>query len=382
VSPRIFQNSHADLTLPDEPGRAPLAFHRRLPGYVPTPLVEAPGLAARLSIGRLWVKDESSRLGLPAFKMLGASWATYRALVARLGAELAPWKSVEDLAIGFAPLRPLTLVAATDGNHGRAVASMARLLGLGARIYVPADMVTARREAIEGEGASVVVVDGTYDDAVARASADAGEHDLVISDTAWPGYEEVPRWVIEGYSTIFHEVHDELSWRGEPEPSLVVVQIGVGALAAAVVTYYRRASGPMPAIVGVEPEHAACVLASMEAGRLLTIPGPYESIMAGLNCGTPSLVAWPALSRGVDMFVAVKDEWARLAMRELAAAGVTAGETGSAGLAGLLALLTGPEAPAVTSALGITGATRALVICTEGATDPDAYTRIVGHPPR
>jgi len=187
-----------------------------------------------LGVGQVLLKDESSRLGLPAFKILGASWAIYRALELRIGTTLEPWQTLADLAKRLAPLRPLTLSAATDGNHGRAVAHMARLLGFESRIYVPAGTAQARIDAIASEGARVEVVDGTYDEAVARSALDASERCLVISDTSWPGYEEVPCWVIDGYSTIFWEVDDELARLGQEDPQLVIVQVGVGALAAAI----------------------------------------------------------------------------------------------------------------------------------------------------
>src|SRR5215210_6361892 len=191
------------------PDRAPLRFHRRLPGYEETPLVDAPKLAGALGVGKVFVKDESSRLGLLAFKVLGASWAVYRALEERLGDEgFEDWEEIEDLKARLGPLRPLSLVAATDGNHGRAVARVARLLGLGARIFVPGDMAAPRREAIADEGAEVIVVDGTYDAAVERSAEEAGERGLLISDMSWPGYERIPSWVIEGYSTMLWEIDD------------------------------------------------------------------------------------------------------------------------------------------------------------------------------
>lgn len=358
-------------------------FHRKLPGYAPTPLVDAPELAAYLGVGKLWVKDESLRLDLPSFKILGAAWATYRALEACLGAEFQSWPTLAELSAQLAPLRPLTLVAATDGNHGRAVAHVAALLDLSASIFVPAGTAAARIAAIEGEGASVTVVDGSYDDAVriaARlAEPGAGERHLVISDTSWPGYEDVPRNVIDGYSTIFREIDDELDLRGEAGPDLVIVQMGVGALAAAVVQNYRRSdASTTPLIACVEPLSAACVLESLKAGRIVEVPGPHISIMAGLNCGVPSVVAWPLVSDGLDIAIAVEDEQAREAMRLLASAGVVAGETGAAGVAGMLALLRGPEAAQLRSLLGITSSTRVLALCTEGATDPDAYQKITG----
>ena len=376
---RIVHNPNTSNVSPPSAGRAPQEFHRRLPGYAESPLVSAPGIARELGVGSVLLKDESSRLGLPAFKILGASWAVYRALEARLGG-FAPWDSIDDLRCQLDPLRPLTLSAATDGNHGRAVARMAKLLGFDATIYVPAGTAQARIDGIASEGASVTVVDGTYDEAVAIAARDAGERCLVISDTSWPGYEDVPRWVIDGYSTILWEVADQLGERGEPGPDLVTVQIGVGALASAVVGHFRQPV-EQPKIVGVEPLRAACMLSSIEAGQIVSIPGPHDSIMAGLNCGEPSMLAWPIVSTGVDLFVAVDDERAREAMRLLAKAGVVAGETGAAGLAGLLELLRGPNQADIRKRLEITNTTRILLFITEGATDPDAYAQIVGDRP-
>jgi diaminopropionate ammonia-lyase len=368
------------------PPRAPLELHRRLPGYAVTPLRDAPTLADAAGVARVWVKDESSRLGLPAFKMLGASWAAYRALVARLGGDPAPWASVEELRRAIAPLRPLTLATATDGNHGRAVARMAALLGLDADVYMPQGTASARIAAIEGEGARVTVVDGDYDHAVATAASAAGDRCLAIQDVGWPGYEQVPSWVVDGYATIFWEVDDQLAARGEDGPDVVVVPVGVGGLAAAAVRHWhhqdRRPTDPRPPrLLGVEPLAAACVLRSLRAGRIVTVPGPHDSIMAGLNCGTPSLVAWPYLRAGLDAVVAVADERARQAMRELAAAGIVAGETGAASLAGLAEATGGPHAGELRRALGLGADARVLLVCTEGATDPEAYRRIVGGTP-
>jgi diaminopropionate ammonia-lyase len=364
------------------PTRDPLAFHRRLPGYAPTPLLDRPPLAKALGVGRVLVKDEASRLGLPAFKMLGASWASYRAVVERLGHDPSPWSTMEELAGRLASLRPMALAAATDGNHGRAVARMAALFGFEARIFVPAGTARARIDAIVAEGATCTVVDGTYDEAVARSAEEASDRCLVISDTSWPGYEQVPRWVIEGYGTIFWEVEDQLAAAGELPPDLVVVQMGVGALAAAVVRHWRRPGSRIRTrLLGVEPTRAAGVLASAEAGRIVTVPGPHDSIMSGLNCGTPSLVAWPLVSRGIDVFCAIDDERARRSMRELARVGIVAGETGAAGLGGLAEVVSNPAAAAARAALGLGPATRVLLLCTEGATDPAAYEETVGAAP-
>ncbi len=340
------------------------AFHRRLPGYAPTPIVDAPAIAVELDLAQVSVKVESARLELPAFKILGASWAVYRLLVERLGAEPA-WSSLTELRAALAPLGRLTFVAATDGNHGRAVAHMAHLLGYRARIFVPAGTADARIEGIESEGASVTVVDGSYDDAVAASAALAADDVLVVSDTSWEGYTAVPLTVIEGYRTIFDEVDEQLDAR----PDLVVVPFGVGALTAAVVDHYAADA----LIAAVEPHSAAAGLHSAQAGHPVEVPPPHDSIMAGLNCGTVSMVAWPRVVRGVDAFVSIADADAEQAMRDLAAIGVVAGETGAASLAGLRAIVSA-------RALDTRGR-RALVICTEGATDPVAYERIVGRRP-
>ncbi len=362
------------------PALSPRAFHQTIPGYQATPLRIWHHAARVLGVEEVLVKDESERLGLPSFKVLGASWAVYRALVQHLGATLENIPSFDRLAVEVARARPLTLAAATDGNHGRAVAHMAARLGLGAEIYVPADMVPARIAAIEAEGATVTIVEGGYDDAVARSAQAAGERCLFISDTSWPGYEQVPGWVIEGYGTIFEEIDEALEEAGRPQPDVVVVPIGVGALAAAVVQHYWSlpAGEPRPRLIGVEPTSAACVLESVAAGRIVTLDHPQTSIMAGLNCATPSLVAWPLVSRGIDFYLAVPDELIAGATRVLAEDGVVAGECGAAGLAAMSAVTAEPQLDDLRDALALGEDTRVLLISTEGATDPEAYRRMIG----
>src|SRR6185312_16169732 len=318
-----------------------------------------------------------SRFGLPAFKFLGASWAVYRTLQQRMGGAIVPCQTFADLQAQFAPLQPLTLVAATDGNHGRAVAHMAKLLGFTAHILVPREMVQARLDAITGEGARVTIVDGSYDDAVTQAAALASERALVISDTAWEGYSQIPRWIMEGYTTILRELDDQLRERDDARIDLATAQMGVGGLATALVWRYRLPDlAHQPKIVGVEPLAAAAIPESARAGHIVEVPGPHTSIMAGLCCGVPSLVAWPIIAQGIDVFVAIDDEWAREAMRALARAGIVSGETGAAGLAGLLALLSGPEREQHRRLLGLTSESQVVVISTEGATDPVAYQHI------
>jgi diaminopropionate ammonia-lyase len=363
---RIVRNPLADRSATRSSDRRPLRFHRSLPGYQVTPLVDAPGLARELGVSRVLVKDESQRMGMPSFKILGASWATFRALREYLGTSTEEVGTLQELREILTRQPRMTLVAATDGNHGRAVARMASLLELDAQIYVPADMAQPRIDAIEAEGATVTVVDGAYDDAVARSAEDADATHLVISDTSWPGYQDVPRWVIDGYATIAAEIEGQLAEMRAPGPTLVAAQIGVGAFAASVVRSFR---GPETTIVGVEPAEADCATASIEAGKIVFVPGPHASIMAGLNCGRPSLVAWPVISRGIDVYVTVEDDTARDAMRLLAAAGVVSGESGAAGLAGLLDLARRE---------GLPPDAEVLTVSTEGATDPRAYEQIVG----
>lgn len=362
---------------PAKSGPTPLDFHRRLPGYAPTPLREVPGVARSLGVKALLVKDESERLGLPAFKMLGASWASYRALCERLGHE-PTWRTIDDLAATFALLRPLTLTAATDGNHGRAVARFARLLGLDAHILIPSGMAEARSNAIRSEGASVEIVDGTYDEAVRLASKANPTTHLVVSDTSWEGYERIPGWVIDGYDTIFLEIEEQLAAAGSSIPDVVVVPLGVGALGAAAATFAERTwSDGRPRLLGVEPRTAACVLISVANGEITEVPGPHTSIMAGLNCGMPSRLAFPRVRRRFTAFVAIGDARAADAMVRLAREGVVAGETGAAALGGLQAALeldTG-------GSLHLGKDATVLLLITEGATDPASFERIVGKSP-
>jgi diaminopropionate ammonia-lyase len=354
----------------------PQAIHRTLPGYEPTPLVSSPTIAAAVGLNRVWVKDESSRLGLPSFKVLGASYALYRSLQERLAQDQA-WTSFEDWRRAADALRPLTLVTATEGNHGRAVAHLAKRLGLEARVLVPERMAVARKEAIEREGAVVESIAGTYDDAVAALAGFGGDDYLVLSDTSWDGYEKIPEWVITGYATIFAEVDTQLRHQYASRPDLLIVQAGVGAFAAAASQAWPSADGDAPPLVfAVEPEDAACVLSALRAGKPRQIEGPFDSIMAGLNCGLASAVALRHLQRGLDGIVAVADAHVRAALRLMHASGIAAGPTGAAGVAALLALRATAEETRAT--LGVGAISDALVICTEGVTDRDEIAGILG----
>jgi diaminopropionate ammonia-lyase len=312
-------------------------FHAGLPGYAPTPLREVPPLAAELGVRRVFVKDESARLGLPAFKALGASWAVHRLLAEQPGTR--------------------RLVTATDGNHGRAVARFAAQHGRSALVFVPSGVHPAAVAAIAAEGAEVTEVSGSYDEAV-RAAASAAEAPgaVLVQDTAWPGYGRIPGWIVEGYSTLFAEIDEQLA---EP-PDLVVVPAGVGSLAQAAVTHFRGKPAST-ALLTVEPDTAACVLASLRQGDVVTVP-TGTTTMAGLNCGTPSGLAWPYLRDGLDAAVAVSDEDSARATGDLAALGIAAGPCGAAALAGARAALRDDERRAALGPAGVVA-----LLSTEGA---------------
>jgi diaminopropionate ammonia-lyase len=336
-------------------------FHRSLPGFAATPLTEIPALAAELRVGRVFVKDESARLGLPAFKVLGASWAVHRALA------------------GPTMPGPVTLVTATDGNHGRAVARVARLLGQRASVFVPDGVHPAAVAAIAAEGAEITRVAGDYDEAVRQAAAAAsGPTAVLIQDTAWPGYEQIPGWIVEGYGTLCAEIDEQLAMAGAGPPSLVGVPVGVGSLAQAVVTHYRSgAAEPAPAVLAVEPEAASWMVPSLTRGEPVSVT-TGETTMAGLNCGTPSSLAWPILGNGLDAAVTVTDAESARAAADLAAVGVSAGPCGAAPLAGLRAALTGDGAGQRRAELGLRPAATVVLLSTEGgAANPHVPP---GHP--
>ena len=266
----------------------------------PTPLVALPALAESLGAGALWLKDETARFGLPAFKSLGVEFAVHR--LAERG-ELAG---------------VTTLVCASAGNHGRAVARAARSAGLAATIFLDAGVARARVEAIAGEGADIVRVTGNYDDAVRDAAAHAASTGgLVVSDTAWDGYTRIPHDIMLGYTRLMDEA--AAAWSGDGPPDVLLVQAGVGGLLAAVASWSAWTFGSdRPRLVAVEPTLAACVQASAKAGRPTRIDGPLTTVMAGLRCGEVSPLAFEAAAPLVDAYLAVDDVWTRRAMRRLA----------------------------------------------------------------
>jgi diaminopropionate ammonia-lyase len=336
---RSFVNPAVDPACVADPSSDAAAFHRSLPGYRPTPVHALPGVAGELGLAAVGVKDESDRLGLPAFKVLGAAWAVERALREEPEAH--------------------TLVAASAGNHGRAVARVAAWRGLRCRVFLPARSRPARREAIAAEGADVMVVDGDYEDAVAQArAAGATPGHLEIADVGDSG---PARWVIDGYQTLFAETAQTA---GDGWYDAILVPVGVGSLAAAAA---RFAAVTGATLVGVEPATAACLTAALAAGRPTEIPTPGTT-MAGLDCAVVSAAAWPSLRDGVHGTITVTDAEAADAMAELAGAGLAIGECGAAALAALRALAADPECAALHRAVDLGPDSRVLLIATEGRT--------------
>jgi len=341
------------------------------PGYAPTPLRDLPALAMQAGVASVQVKDESGRFGLGSFKALGGAYAVLGVMQAELARQgIAKAATAAELMAGAHAGAGITVTCATDGNHGRSVAWGAQRFSAACVIFVHPGVSQGRRNAIAGFGAEVREAPGTYDDSVRAATAAAAEHGWhVVSDTSWPGYTEIPREVMQGYRLMAAEALE--SWSGPP-PTHAFVQGGVGGMAAAVSVQLRTLQ-PVPALVVVEPHDAACLMASAQAGTI-TAAGSLDTVMAGLACGEPSLIAWQELERAAAAFLSIPDDAAVAAMRVLAGCGVVSGESGAAGLAGLLRAAADPQARA---ALGLDRSSRILLFSTEGATDPELYARLV-----
>ncbi|WP_421723790.1 diaminopropionate ammonia-lyase [Bauldia sp.] len=353
------------------------------PGYEPTPLIWLEPLAEQLGVEALYLKDESERFGLKSFKALGGAYAVYRVLAEVVERAEGRRPTAAEIASGeYSDLTSkVTVTCATDGNHGRSVAWGAKTFGCACTIVVHQTVSDARADAIAAFGADVVRSRGNYDDSVREAAEAAAENDwIVVSDTSYPGYLDIPRDVMSGYSVMVGEALRQLAEAGKPPPTHVFVQGGVGGLAAAVTSkLWERLGAACPKIVVVEPETAACLFVSAEAGSPTVFKGDLETIMAGLSCGEVSILAWRILDPGAAGFMTVSDAAAAEAMRLMASgdAGhpVVCGESGVAGLAGLLCLADHKD---WRDAIGLGEAARVLLIGSEGDTDPDAYFRIVG----
>lgn len=378
---RVEENQHKSSIFVDEVSERdisePVDFHQYIPGYAPTPLGEMTDLAQELGLNNIYIKDEGFRFGLKAFKALGASFAVYNYLRKLSDTSLSAEDFLEDK--GRALAEGITFTTATDGNHGRAVAWIARLLGSRAVIFMPEESVEARVEAIRAEGARVRLIAGGYDRAV-EAAALEGERPgrVVISDTGYAGYMEIPEFIQRGYYTLFHEITLKLNEEHKPPPDILVLQAGVGAFAAAGIRY-AKTIWPDTEIWIVEPNSANCLQESamLGDGEPVSIPAHGDTIMAGLNCGTPSLTAWKMIKDNADLFISIEDEWTRKAMRYFADYGnIVSGESGGSGFAALLAVA--DEMPDMLYYSTSKKKKIALIINTEADTDPGIYQEIVG----
>lgn len=356
---------------------------RAWPGYAPTPLRELCGLASAAGVERIWYKDEAARFGLGSFKALGGAYAVLRLLLGELERMGHPGVTAADLLAGQYrdEVARITVSCATDGNHGRSVAWGAQQFGCRCVIYIHATVSEARRDAIARYGAEVVRVQGNYDDAVRQADEDArAQGRFVVSDTSYPGYTDVPRDVMQGYTVMVEEALQQLP--DDELPTHVFIQGGVGGLAAAVCAHtWLRLGERRPRVVVVEPERAACLLESARAGEPVVVHGGLETIMAGLACGEVSVLAWEVLDEGASDFLSIPDSVAETCMRLLADgvdgdAPFVAGESAVAGMGGLLLAA---ERPELAAELRLEPQSRILLFGSEGDTDPEMYARIVGH---
>ncbi len=348
-----------------------------------TPLWSLPHLARQLGLGQLHVKDESARSPLGSFKALGAPVALLRLVLRQWPGR--GWQPADLLAGKHAAaLADFTVISATDGNHGRALAAAAQSIGCRCAIVLHAHVSAEREQPIRALGAEIVRIAGNYDESVQEAERLARAHGWwVVSDTSYDGYEEIPRDVMQGYGIIVDELLEQAPGaEGGPCPfTHVLLQGGVGGLAAGIVSHFwERYGTARPAFIVAEPEQADCLLQSARQGRASRATGSVDSVMAGLACGEASPLAWRFLQPAVDLFMTVSDTQAEEAMRTLAsgAAGdmpLQSGESGAAGLAALTALMADP---ALAAQAGLGTQSRVLLISTEGATAPGVYQAITG----
>ena len=384
VNPRYAPESGsgdaADPVILPERRAAARAAITGFEGYRPTPLHRLDGLAGRLAIEALWLKDESGRFGLGSFKALGGAYAVVHLLRERLGDDV----SIADIAAGRAAtrVRDVTVCCATDGNHGLAVAWGARRAGARCTVFLPGPVSQGRERAIAAQGADIVRIAGSYDEAVETCADEAQSRGwLLVSDTSHAGGDEAPSRVMHGYAMLVDEIRDALSGA---VPTHLFVQAGVGGLAAALIGAFRKDLGAdSPKGVVVEPITADCLYQSAVNGKPSPASGDLDTVMACLAAAEVSPLAWQVLARGAFAFMALDDDGATSAMRRAAAptAGdppLVLGESGAASLAGLIAASGDAEAR---EALGLSEASRVLVIGSEGATDPDIYRQIVGRDP-
>ena len=358
-------------------------FHRSFPMYAPTPLAVLPETAKMLGIGEIYVKDESHRFGLNAFKVLGGSYAMGNILAKRLGKPL----SETGYAVLTAPetrntLGDITFLTATDGNHGRGVAWTANTLGQKSVVHMPKGSAAERLNNIRAAGAEADIIDGNYDDAVRLSRKEAAENGwVIVQDTSWEGYEEIPARIMQGYCTMGLEAYEQLPQK----PTHIFLQAGVGSMAGTIAALFASIYGEeRPRIIIVEPNNADCFYRTAKAddGNLHIVTGEMKTIMAGLACGEPCHLAWEILKDCADYFIAFPDWAAAKGMRILgnplgADDRVISGESGASAFGCCAAIATEPSLKDIKQELGLDETSRVLFFSTEGATDRENYRKIV-----
>ena len=348
-------------------------------GYAETPLIDLPGLAENLGIGDLRYKHEGPRFGLGSFKALGGAYAVLRTVQRELSKTIGKLADPADIRGGLytEKTQAITVISATDGNHGRSVAWGAAQFHTNCRIYIHAEVSEHRADVMRKLGAEVIRVDGDYDATVAQTRADAEKHGwLIVSDTSWPGYSQPPLDVMAGYGVMAREIVQSYV----TPPTHVFLQGGVGGLAAAITAVFHQEWGlDAPRVVIVEPELAPCLFASAKAGKATNVEIFEETIMAGLSCGEPSELAWSVLADAAHDFVTIPENIVGSMVRMLAngVGGDEPVEAGESGVAGLCAVVAAAKQPALRQILRLGANSRIVVIGSEGITDPSIYAQIV-----
>lgn len=382
-------DSDQPLSSPDrfgmETAEKARCFHRSFPEYKETPLVELKALSKRLGVSSIRVKDESVRFGLNAFKVLGGSYALGSFIAKKLGVDLSelPYERLISPEVRE-KLGPITFVTATDGNHGRGIAWTASKLKQKSVVFMPKGSTEERLQNIQALGAEASITDLNYDDTVRHALACQEQYGwALVQDTAWPGYEEIPGWIMEGYTTMASEIREQL--QGE-KPTHIFLQAGVGAMAGAICGYFTALYGDAerPVITIVEPDQADCLYRTAKAndGQLHAVTGDMRSIMAGLCCGEPCTIGWEILRDHADHFISIPDSVAAKGMRVLGNplpgdVRVISGESGAATMGFVTEVLTNPALRDLKQKLALDSESRILCISTEGDTDRENYRRIV-----
>ena len=377
----------APAFLSAEAAKNVLRVHRALPVYAPTPLARLDGLAHKLGVKAVFVKDESKRFGLNAFKALGGLYSLFCLICRELGLD-AQTVTFDDLKSPELreKIRAMVFVTTTDGNHGKGVAWAAAQLGCEAHVYMPVGSSSARAQAIRAFGAECTVTDSGYDDTVHMTARLAEKNGwFLVQDTSWPGYTDVPTWIVQGYTTMAEEATAQLESEGFKAPTHVFVQAGVGAMAGGVTGYLAgRYDGRRPQFITVEPENMACIYRSAQVndGGAHSAADTGPTIMAGLNCGEPCTIVWPTLRDLCSWYVVCPDHIAANGMRILAAPvpgdpQVISGESGAV-TAGLLAEICGQAGCAeLKKMMGLDENSVVLLFSTEGDTDPESWEQIV-----